>query len=144
MPSDPTFAQLATAIGTIKTGIISEIKPGTSIIASNNTVATVSPSADFVDRKVFRVVEDGTYRVSMNLFAQGSSSYWWYTCIHVNGVPKGVTRQLNYYADVTYTEDIMLKKGDLMQIKTKTEASITMQIRSVSVGIVNPSLITAL
>lgn len=144
VPLNPTFAQLATAIGTIKTGILSEIKPGTSIIASNTTIVSVSASADFVDRKVFRAVEDGTYRVSMNLYIQGSSAYWWNTRIYVNDVPRGLTRQLNYYADVTYTEDVILKKGDLMQIKTQTESGLTMQIRNVSVGIAIPSLITAL
>jgi hypothetical protein len=61
----------------------------------------------------------GTVRVSFDLKHSEASGSAVYARIYVNGVSVGIERSTSYGTYKTYTEDITIRKGDLIQLYAK-------------------------
>ncbi len=79
-------------------------------------------SSNYGKIKEVKVANSGIVRIKFNMYTRGSKSATLYGRIYVNGNPVGAERIYNFEYDVsdrtspTYTEDIPVNKGDLIQI----------------------------
>lgn len=103
-----SFETMAAAVSGIETFFI---KPSsTKVLYSNDSSKTVSGTS-LQTMRAIRVGPGGSYRISYLANHFGGTSQ-----IYINGVAKGPLRN-SASGDITYDYDIVLKTGDLIEIK---------------------------
>jgi len=97
---------------------------------SANTARTASP-ASYQKVKEIKVNRTGIVRVKFDLLLTNNSYPSAYARIYKNGVAVGTERSTNQTSYQTYSEDIAVTKGDLIQLYYKmdqpTQTSISVQ-----------------
>lgn len=118
VPIEPTFAELSSAIGQIKTGYLSEILPGDSPIYSVGAVPTYA-STTYIESKSLKVRGNGGIRVRFALVGHVGYSVDSFGRVYINGIARGIERATRSVNTVWYTEDFLVNDGDVVSIFTK-------------------------
>ncbi len=116
-PAGTNTTQLATTAFVLNTlkhtaGAVVEAQSNTAFTSPTNTTASTK-------KKAFeaRVGVGGVVTVSFSMAAShNSASYYTYGQIHVNGVAVGTLRTATLLSYTTFTENITVNAGDLVQI----------------------------
>ena len=129
-PSSQVFGDLVSAIG-----IIRDVAPGSVVLAQSLASKSASVSTPFKAKEI-RVNVSGRVRVAFELYDQSSGGA--NGRIYVNGSAVGILRQvLSPPSFVTFTEDITVKKYDLVQLyiwRSGTENVTIAQNFIISIG----------
>ena len=128
-PTAPTAAvgtnttQIATTAFVLANSGVS-FKPGTKLEAQA-LAAVINLKTTYIKAKEISVSTGGTITVSFRLnFATGQ--------IHVNGVAIGTVRTAPYNTYVTYTENIAVAAGDLVQLYIKGDKYATSEYPAIA------------
>lgn len=123
VPTDPTFPQLVTAIGGIEFQFKLEAGTGEAYIHPTSSFRTTS----IVAVKALEssgLAYSGVIRVSFVLSANTNHpSAVAYGQIYKNGQPLGALRSNPTATTTTFTEDITVRKGDVIQLYTYSKST---------------------
>jgi len=89
---------------------------------AGNTVISATTSSSYAKTKEVSINASGTIRVKFDMRTNSTTAYG---RIYKNGVAVGVIRQTSSASYITYTEDIAVVAGDLIQIYAMTASGTT-------------------
>ena len=117
-PTD-TFAALASKIGQIQTGPTFAAGDDCPLCYPDDTDRHFVIATEYTKYKEFKMLYGGTIRVVVKMVAYDSSSKI-YGKVYVNGVPRGIEHYTgDPYNGITWSEDISINAGDLVQLYFK-------------------------
>lgn len=96
-------------------------------VASDNLIDSSDTSVEeqglvYVKKKEFAILMDGTYRVSFQLRTK-NALYQARGRIYVDGVAYGTERSTNLTTYTTYSEDLDLRRAELLQLYIKIQSN---------------------
>jgi hypothetical protein len=107
-------------------------------LASNNTTVRTTSSTTNVKLKETRADHGGSYRVAFQMYSD-QVTYTVNAQIYVNGVVRGIARSTNSISVVTFTEDIVVNSGDLIQIYASAPSGNLLTIYKLTLSILSPT-----
>ena len=117
-----TGAKLAAA--TITGNKLQGVTAGTNVIFGSAPTARTTKSTSYTKVKEIQIRRTGSIRVSFDLNCAVATTYYSYGRVYINNSPVGTERsKYNDTTPTTYTEDLSVSYGDLVQIYVRSSSA---------------------